>query len=71
MTIKFSKSISENIKKIQDPLMEGIEQVKDNLSFRINCVNNMNQVFQEAERKLKILSLELEQEGMDGSNGNN
>lgn len=71
MAIQLSESIRENIKKAHDPLMEGIEKVKGNLSFKIKYVNNMNQVFQEAERKLKLLSWEIEQEGMGKPNGNN
>ncbi|WP_106449554.1 hypothetical protein [Trichococcus alkaliphilus] len=71
MASQLSESVRKNIKKTNDPLMGGIEEVKDNLIFKIKYVNSMNQVFQEAERKLKILSWEIEQEGMDGSNGNN
>lgn len=71
MASQLSGSIRENIKKAHEPLMEGIEEVKDNLNFKIKYVNSMNQIFQEAQRKLKILSWEIEQEGMDGLNGNN
>ena len=71
MATQLSESIRENIKKAHDPLTEGIEKVKENLSLKIKYVNNMNQVFQEAERKLKLLSWEIDQEGMGKPNGNN
>lgn len=71
MATQLSESIRENIKKAHDPLTEGIEKVKGNLSLKIKYVNNMNQVFQEAERKLKLLSWEIDQEGMGKPNGNN
>ena len=71
MAIQLSESIRENIKKAHYPLMEVIEKVKGNLSFKIKYLNNMNQVFQEAERKLESLLREIEQEGMGKPNGNN
>ena len=71
MANQLSESIRENIKNVHDPLMEGIVKVKDKLSFKTKYVNGMNQLFQEAERKLKILSWEIEQEGMVRPNGNN
>ena len=71
MANQLSESIRENIKNVHDPLMEGVVKVKDKLSFKTKYVNGMNQLFQEAERKLKILSWEIEQEGMVRPNGNN
>lgn len=70
MANQLSESIRENIKNVHDPLMEGIVKIKDKLSFKTKYVNGMNQLFQEAERKLKILSWEIEQEGMVKPNGN-
>lgn len=70
MASQLSESVRENIKKTNDPLMDGIEEVKDNLIFKIKYVNSMTQVFQEAQRKLKILSWEIDQEGMYRPNGN-
>ena len=70
MANQLSESFRDNIKDVHDPLMKGIEGVKDNLSFKIKYVNSMNLVFQEAERKLKKLSWEIDQEGMDKPYGN-
>jgi len=70
MANQLSESFRDNIKDVRDPLMKGIEEVKDKLSFKIKYVYGMNQLFIEAERKLKILSWEIEQEGMDKLYGN-
>ena len=71
MASQLSETVRETVKKANKPLIEVIEEVKDKLSFKIKYVNGMNQLFQEAERKLKILSWEIEQEGMVRPNGNN
>ena len=70
MATKLSKSVHENFKKAYDPLTKGIKEIKENLSLKSKYVNTMNQVFQGAERKLQILSWEIELEGMGRPNGN-
>ena len=70
MATQLSKSVHENFKKAFDPLTKGIKEIKENLSLKSKYVNTMNQVFQGAERKLQILSWEIELEGMDRPNGN-
>lgn len=71
MATELSTCIRENINKTHDPLMREIDKVKGDLSFAIKYINEMNRVFKEAERKLKSLSWEIEQEGMGKLNGNN
>ncbi|WP_373470779.1 hypothetical protein [Carnobacterium alterfunditum] len=71
MAIQLSKKVSESIRKSHKPLLEEIKEVKKNSNLKIKYINSMNLIFQEAERKLKLLSSEIEQEGMHKPYGNN
>jgi hypothetical protein len=57
------ESVKANLKNNNEPLRDGIANIKDGLQKSVNHIKMMNGVFSNAEARLKSLTIEVDAEG--------